>query len=454
MRLIRLLIVSGVVAVAVGCAKDQAPAGGSGGRVAGSGGSSGSGGASAGTGGAPSGSGGRSAGSGGTTLVGSGGAGAGSGGTSGGSGGSASGSGGGENVDAGGADRICQEAMYKFEPQIPTVLVLVDRSGTVFDTNVYGPLREAVLDVVMRLQGEVRFGLGVFTGDLSAGTNCPMFTSVAANLNNFTAIMNGYPALNAPRPMPAETPFSLITPMVKQVLQADRSPGQKYVLFVTDSETDYCSNRNPACPLDTALYRIQDLYAAGFGTFILGIPGDITDPPTVATRTAALQAFANAGAGLPIGEPRVTGGQPPQLELTNMCLSDPDWARIRTEAMRTGSVPTATYMAPAGNARVFMPSGTDRTALANAISAVIAGVKSCVFDLSNVGGRSIKVDLMMLDKARVMVMGAEVPRNDTNGWRMNSATVLELAGTACTNWRAPQNTDIKFEFPCSAIIFE
>jgi len=37
---------------------------------------------------------------------------------------------------------------------------------------------------------------------------------------------------------------------------------------------------------------------------------------------------------------------------------------------------------------------------------------------------------------------------------MNTATELELVGTACTTWRTPGTDKIAFQFPCTAIIFE
>jgi hypothetical protein len=96
----------------------------------------------------------------------------------------------------------------------------------------------------------------------------------------------------------------------------------------------------------------------------------------------------------------------------------------------------------------------NQQSLVNAIAAAVAGAKSCVFDLGDVGGKSIKVDLQKLGEAHIKIEGAEIPLNDTNGWKMNSPTQLELVGGACTTWRMPASDDIDFQFPCSTIIFE
>ena len=105
-------------------------------------------------------------------------------------------------------------------------------------------------------------------------------------------------------------------------------------------------------------------------------------------------------------------------------------------------------------AKVFAPDSTNQTALVNAISAAVAGVKSCVFDLGNIDGKSIHVDLNALDQANVVLMGTKLARSDTDGWRMSSATQLELVGAACAMWRTPAVDNIDFQFPCGSIILE
>jgi len=78
---------------------------------------------------------------------------------------------------------------------------------------------------------------------------------------------------------------------------------------------------------------------------------------------------------------------------------------------------------------------------------VVQGLKSCTFDLSEV---SINVD--RLSEASVVIQGQAVPLANTDGWRMNSPTQLELVGSACTTWNKPENTKIDFNFPCDIII--
>ena len=112
------------------------------------------------------------------------------------------------------------------------------------------------------------------------------------------------------------------------------------------------------------------------------------------------------------------------------------------------------YAATAGPTKPFTPDPSSQSAIAQQLKTALSSVKSCIFDLGDLNGQSIKVDVNQLDQANVLVMGTKVPRSDTNGWKMNNQTQLELAGTACTNWRKPDVNTIDFQFPCSTIIFE
>ena len=94
--------------------------------------------------------------------------------------------------------------------------------------------------------------------------------------------------------------------------------------------------------------------------------------------------------------------------------------------------------------------------LVTQLSAALSGVKSCSFDLSDVGGKSIKVDTTKLASAMVKIQGTAIPLDATNGWNVDASapSTLVLSGTACKTWQTPNNNDISFAFPCSTIIFE
>jgi hypothetical protein len=353
------------------------------------------------------------------------------------------------DVDAG----PCQQASYTFTPKIPSVFVLVDRSGSEFmsaTTGIYFDLRTAVLQVMQQLQTQVRFGFAAFVGSHPGGQACTqVYDSVPIDINNADNIATMYNALGPLLPygtIKAETPAAAVMPMVKSALLGDSGNGQKYMMFVTDSQTDFCDDVNQPCADDAVNYRIQDMYAAGIGTLIIGLPST-----TGSGRVLALQSFANAGAGQNIALP---SGVPTPTDVYYQCNGSTTWLSMFTALGKPAGTMSglATYGSPAGTATVYSPTSTSTDALAAQISASLSGVKSCTFDLGNVDGKAISVDTSQLDKAKVLIEGVEVPLDPTNGWSMTTSTQLVLNGTACTTWRDPKNNAIDFQFPCEIIV--
>jgi hypothetical protein len=381
----------------------------------------------------------------------------------------------GTNTDAG-TDAVCQMADYTFEPRLPTVYVVVDRSGSMFactgDTNsmarpcadptmsIWRRLETGILQVIQQLQTEVRFGFAAFNG--TSGGTCPDIRKVSPQLDNYAPIQTLYAGLPFRTDTDKwETPTRRTLEMIGAELKAITAPGDKYILFVTDGEPDYCGDGNVLCPPDSVVAELQALKADGVTTIVFGIQSAGADiPPTT------LQAFANAGAGeatviplragttdvnalfdqcFPGGDSSSAGWRADFLAKYPECATNSNACRGRT---------IGTYAAAAGPTMPYKPAATDQAQLVQQLRTALSNTKSCVFDLSDVGGRSIKVDPMQLDKARVSVMGTLIPHNDANGWRMNSQTQLELVGSACTIWRMPTSTNIDFQFPCSTIIFE
>ena len=378
------------------------------------------------------------------------------------------------------ATMTCQEGMYKSVPQIPTVYVMVDRSGSMFDcistANVesacstptdtpWAKLKDGILTVVQALQAEVRFGFTSFTGtNVRFGGMCPILNKVAPGLKNYDAIAAVYNALpfqpnSTQSGMKFETPASQSLRLIGAELAADQAPGSKYILYVTDGEPDYCGDGNALCPPDGVVGTIQKLKTQGITTIVFGIKSQIAQDLPL----GVLEAFANAGAGEPTVAP-LRGTNPKIEDLYDQCFNTgatPDDAAggWTLEFMATGKPmmrgqTIGTYSAVAGPTLPYKPDVTNQMMLVNQLSQALSGVKSCTFDLNNLDGKMLKVDMNMLGAVTVRVMDAVVPLDGTNGWRMNSASELELVGSACTNWRMPQNLNIDIKIPCVAIIIE
>jgi hypothetical protein len=345
-------------------------------------------------------------------------------------------------------DAACQQVEVRFVPKVPTVFVLVDRSGSMFTPDpatqiaAWEPLKTGVLQVIQALQHDIRFAFGAFTGEQNS--TCPMFDRVDANVDNYDKIAALYQSL--PRPIKGETPTMRVLSQVKDILARDPTDGEKQILFVTDGEPDYCADGNVLCPVDSVIAQLQQLAKAGFKTFVFGLKSAQSD-----ISESTLQGFANAGAGQAVAVPVNSVD-----DIYNQCFNggDPNavgWKQEFLTANVPGAKSLATYASPGGTARVFRPDLSDprRTDdLVKQLRDVISGVKPCIFDLEG----KIKVNLNFLAEAQVLIEGVPVPLSDVDGWRMNSATQLELVGGACANWRRPENTVIKFNFPCKSII--
>jgi hypothetical protein len=376
---------------------------------------------------------------------------------------------------------VCQEGNYKYVPQIPTVYVMVDRSGSMFDCistpssvepscpnmadTPWTKLKEGVLTVVKALQSEVRFGFASFTGtNPRLGGMCPMIDKEPPKLDNHDAIKARYDGLAfGPNTTESgkkfETPASQSLGLIGADLLADTTEGAKYILYVTDGEPDYCGDGNVLCPPDGVVGALQKLKTAGITTIVLGIKSAIAQDLPV----GVLEAFANAGAGEPTVAP-LRGTNPKIEDLYDQCYNPGatadeapgGWTR---ELVATGKPlmrgqTIGTYSATAGPTLPYRPDVANQTMLINQLSQALSGVKSCTFNLNNLDGNMLKIDATQLEKVSVSVQGTAVALDMTNGWKLNGTSELELTGSACANWRMPMNNDIKIQIPCAVIIVE
>ena len=381
------------------------------------------------------------------------------------------------NPDAG----ACQQAMYKFEPKIPTVYLVVDRSGSMFhclttselvcankaDTS-WTKLKDAIQTVVMQLEGEVRFGFTTIYGtNPTGGGSCPLVTTgaladnVPPKLNNAMDIKTKYDALSAMWPNPSdamntgkklESPAMYALTATAKALTADTTVGDKYMLFLTDGQEDFCDDALEICASDSTVGALQTAFASNIRTIVFGLQTMQFNLPA-----GVLQSFANAGAG-EMTVPGLMAG----LDTTaifDQCQGVMPW---RTDLTASGHPttrgPTATvgtYGTTKGPTTPYQPDASNQALLVTQLSQALAGVKSCAFDLNSVEpGKTIKVDLNQLSKASVLIEGNAVPLDpsNANGWNMASETQVVLNGSACDAWRAPNVQNIAFNFPCEIIV--
>lgn len=306
----------------------------------------------------------------------------------------------------------CNEVEIEFTPRIPSVFILVDRSSSMFEKDLWMPLKEGVLAVIDQLDEDIRFGFSSYTG--VQGMTCPeLSTLVPIADQNFAAIQKAYDAI--PRPQQkTETPTSLAITEVAKVLQSEPDNTPKYLVLVTDGEPDFCDDPNVTCSRDAVVGAVQAAYAQQIGTFIFSVGGEVA--------AEHLGDVANAGTGQPVADR--------QMAVQYQCPS------------RTG-----TYSATSGDAPYFEPDVDDRAALVAALSGAISGVRSCVFDLQG----QVKIDLALADQGVVELDGMRIPYGGDHGFRMNDETQLELLGDACQRLKLPETERVFIDFPCEAI---
>lgn len=300
----------------------------------------------------------------------------------------------------GGTPDGCADITVQFEKQIPTVVLLIDQSGSMTAAFPGGTrwnvLRDALMNpnsgVVKLLEKDVRFGLTLYTG-ADANPTCPILSNVPISLNNFDAINTLYSSS-----VPIEdTPTGESVDAVVKVLDAFAEPGPKVIVLATDGEPDSCAFKDPLpgtpeaqMAKDLSVNAVKAAYAKNIQTFVIAVGDQITQ--------AHLQDVANAGVG------KQVGGM--------------------------------------DNAKYYQP--TDQQALADAFNEIINGVRSCTFTL---GGM---VDPMQADTGTVILDGQKLPYNDPNGWQLNSPTEIELLGTSCTAIKQGDHT-LSVTFPCGAV---
>lgn len=261
-------------------------------------------------------------------------------------------------------------------PQTPTLLLLVDQSGSMtadFDnTTRWDAIRTTLLDpqngVVATLESDIRFGLTLYTSnDGDAGGMCPILIETPPAIDNFAAIETAFDNSGGPQ---VDTPTGESIAAVTPGLVADAAPGDKYIVLATDGEPDTCAEPNPQNGQDEAVMAAEAAFSMGIRTFVISVGDEVSD--------AHLQDMANAGAGVQQGDPDAT-----------------------------------------------FYKALDQQALIDAFDDIIQGVRDCRIDLN---------DPIFPDKANlctVSVNDMDIPFDDPDGWQVNGASEIELVGSAC-----------------------
>jgi hypothetical protein len=322
--------------------------------------------------------------------------------------------------------RGCNDLVVEFKPVTPTVMLVIDRSGSMWDfaygtsptrwQALYDALIPEATGAVPMFDNVVRFGLMTYTGN-PAGGMCPILRYVEPALDNYDAIRKVIDE-DSPKPaFKAETPTGVALRDTISKLSALTGDDPQHIILVTDGEPDSCATPDPQCGQDESIAALQSAFGMGVGTSVVGISSDVS--------ARHLQDLANAGHGEPV--------LAPDVQYMYNCIN-PGFASL-----------SATYAAAGtaqGTAPIYQPG--DSQAIATALQTLIRGVYDCSFALNG------EVDLARANLGTVMLDGSKLAYEDANGWRMRDNRTLQLLGTACASVQADASK-LVISFPCDVV---
>lgn len=289
-----------------------------------------------------------------------------------------------------GPDAQCPAVNFTAKATIPSISLLIDRSGSMNDPSGnltrYNAVRQALVDptngVVTKLQSKAYFGASLYSTDAP----CPTLYSVPRAMNNRDQIAN----LIASHSPAGNTPTG--GSIEKAVADFATSPAPQgsppVIVLATDGLPNNCDGNSQAGQT-RAIQAAQASYAAGIRLFVLAVGQDIAN--------SHLQAMANAGAGVQAGQP---------------------------------------------DAPYYLANNP--TELTAAFSKIIGGVVSCELTIDS------PVDEAQASSGTVVLNGMTLAYG--TDWTLTSPTTITLLGAACEALKDSTNPTVTATFPCGAVI--
>ncbi len=301
---------------------------------------------------------------------------------------------------AAGAPSVCLDLEVDFERVTPTVVLLIDRSGSMtqaFDNGLdrWETLVETLTDpadsLIKKLEGSVRFGMALYTSNGGFGggltpRECPVLSSVDIAIGNFSSMSE---LLSSSTPG-GDTPTAESLAAIAAELQDFGESGPKSIILATDGDPDTCQDPNANeddASKALSVTAVAAAYAAGISTHVISVGDEVT--------ASHLKALAVAGAG--------------------------------------------------GDAAAEAYTALDTEALVSAFDRIIGTVRTCDFTLQGT------VAANDAPRGTVLLNGEELVFGDPNGWVMPDESTVRLQGEACGTAQTDDATGISMSFPCDAI---
>jgi hypothetical protein len=287
-----------------------------------------------------------------------------------------------------GPDANCPAVHFTASPTVPSISLLIDRSGSMDDaignTTRYQAVRDALVDnttgVVTALETKAYFGASLYSTD----DPCPKLYSVPRALNNKSAIQT---LINGQSPGGNTPTGPSIDQAVADFAAAPAPAGSPpIIVLATDGLPNGCNGGNGEA---ASIAASAASYAAGIRLFVLAVGSGIND--------AHLQAVANAGAGVAPGQP---------------------------------------------DAPFFVANSPQQ--LSDAFNQIIGGVLSCELTITGT------VDQAQAAAGTVTLDGQ--PLQFGVDWELVNGNTIRLLGQACTNLKSSTSPMVNASFPCGAVI--
>jgi len=307
----------------------------------------------------------------------------------------------------GGIGGACGTVMLTLTTKQPSVVMVIDRSGSMDNPfggtdrwdAVYQALMHPTDGVVKALEHQIRFGLVIYSYNKGEAI-CPSLVEVLPPvLDNYTAIDEIY---SKTKPFPSgETPTGDSLAAVVLALDEMHLPEPKLIVLATDGLPDRCEDPDAHDEIsrNRTIVAVQAGFARGYKTFIIAVGPGVSQEHQ--------QDVANAGQGLPV--PAASPCEDPEA-----------------------CAPT------------YEPA--DKQELVGAFNDIIGGIRNCVLQVEGevIPGRECD--------GVVELNGTALPCNDPDGYVLVSPTEIELMGDACDTLMGDGNVTISGAFPCDAVI--
>jgi hypothetical protein len=305
----------------------------------------------------------------------------------------------------------------------PTLYFLLDRSGSMTDSNKWTTVQNTLEDLWIKLGPRVDVGAAVFPDPSSANQCAPgvqIFAPVRGDAPAGTAGPNEIALLAALGSLPANggTPTAATLTSLAPTIEA--IPGKTYVILATDGgpncdasadcAASLCTiNMDSACPIAPSSCCSDPDY---------GSPLDCLDAQPTIDGVAAL-----ASAGIPVYVVGVPGSAPYAAFLDSLAAAG---------GTSRGSEP-----------QYYAVDTPDQAALDSAMSKIAAKIAgTCTLTLNQV-----PPDPSLLN---VFLDGTVVPQSGPNGWTLDGS-VVTILGSSCQEILDGDVLDVRVEAGCPTV---